>query len=87
MLYMVTENVALDPVERVNDAKFDAEIDKLITFAEDLRLDLMRKHRARSHVAATSFIIFILLGCNMRSVVRCASFYHPFMVGKAFRRI
>lgn len=59
---MTQEKPAFDPVERVNDALFEAEIDKLIAFAEDLRIDLMRKHRGRNGLAAASFILFILLG-------------------------
>ena len=51
-----------DPVERVNDALFEAEIDKLIAFAEDLRIDLMRKHRGRVSLATISFILFVLIG-------------------------
>ncbi len=59
---MSQEQDSYDPVERVNDAVFESEIDKLIAFAEDLRVDLMRKHRARNSIATTSFILFILLG-------------------------
>lgn len=51
-----------DPVDRVNDALFEAEIDKLISFSEDLRLDLMRQHRTRRGLATSSFIFFVLLG-------------------------
>ena len=60
--FMTQEQPVFDPVERVNDALFEAEIDKLIAFSEDLRIDLMKKHRARNGLATTSFIIFILLG-------------------------
>lgn len=59
---MYEEQQVFDPVERVNDAMFDAEIDKLISFAEDMRMDLMRKHRARNGFATLAFITFILLG-------------------------
>lgn len=59
---MSEQQDALDSVERVNDAMFEAEVDKLISFAEDLRMDLMQKHRSRSGLATASFIIFVLLG-------------------------
>lgn len=59
---MTDETHAFDPVERVNDAIFDAEIDKLIAFSEDLRMDLMRKHRARRGLATFCFIFFVLIG-------------------------
>jgi len=59
---MIQEQPTFDPVERVNDALFEAEIDKLIAFSEDLRIDLMRKHRKRSGIATTSFVFFIMLG-------------------------
>lgn len=61
---MSKQQDTLDPVERVNDAMFEAEIDKLIAFAEDLRMDLMRKHRSRGGLATASFIIFVLLGAT-----------------------
>ncbi|MFK7840088.1 MAG: DUF3137 domain-containing protein [Bdellovibrionales bacterium] len=59
---MSEQQKAFDPVERVNDVMFEAEIDKLIAFAEDLRMDLMRKHRGRTSLAAAAFILFVLLG-------------------------
>lgn len=62
MIFMTQGQPVFDPVERVNDALFEAEIDKLIAFSEDLRIDLMRKHRARNSLASFSFFIFILLG-------------------------
>ncbi len=61
---MVDQQDRLDSVERINDAMFEAEIDKLIAFAEDLRMDLMRKHRSRGGLATASFIIFVLLGAT-----------------------
>lgn len=57
----VDDNV-FDPVERTNDAMFNAEIDKLISFAEDLRIDLMRQHRGRAGLATVCFILFVFLG-------------------------
>ncbi|NCT40962.1 MAG: DUF3137 domain-containing protein [Alphaproteobacteria bacterium] len=59
---MKEKQTIFDPVERMNDARFDAEIDKLIAFAEELRMSLMRQHRARSGVATASFIFFVLIG-------------------------
>jgi len=59
---MKAQQQAFDPVERTNDAMFNAEIDKLISFAEDLRIDLMRQHRGRVGLATASFILFVLLG-------------------------
>ncbi len=61
---MAHDPQTFDPVERVNDALFNAEIDKLIAFAEDMRLDLMRQHRARNGYATLAFFVFILIGSS-----------------------
>jgi hypothetical protein len=59
---MSSDVTPFDPVERVNDALFEAEIDKLISYAEDLRIGLIRKHRTRNNLATAAFILLVLGG-------------------------
>jgi len=59
---MSNKQLDFQPVERINDAIFDAEIDKLIAYSEDLRIGLMCQHRTRRNLATTIFIILVLIG-------------------------
>ena len=77
---MPSQTPSFDPVERVNDSLFDAEIDKLIRYAEDQRLDLMRSYRSRSALASICFILFVLLGST-------AFGYFLFFEGKIYLAI
>ncbi len=53
-----------DQVHRITDSDFDADVAKLISFGEDLRISLMQKHRTRSNIATASFILFVLAGAT-----------------------
>ncbi len=55
-------NEAAHDISRRDDAQFDADIQKVITQSEDMRISLMKTYQMRSMIAMAATIIFVLIG-------------------------
>mgnify|MGYP001501971719 CR=1 FL=1 len=53
-----------EPISRIHNEQFDAEVEKLVKFSEDMRLRLMQKHQSRKMMSTFVFIVFVLIGAT-----------------------